>query len=122
MPVSRIWTGLGVVYIRETTQNVEKHQGVNDGEIKSLEGYFDNLAAAAVNETLVLEQLVVNNTKLAATNENLVAIVQKLTNDIKYLESETSHLKKGGKSSGIPPCATIARKKGIMRLRHATSW
>ena len=74
--MSRIWTGLGVVYIRETTQNVEKHQGVNDGGIKALEGYFDNLAAAAVNEKSVLYQIVANNTKLASTNEDLVAIVK----------------------------------------------
>ena len=54
--------------------------------MKALEGYFNNLATAAVNEKSVLEQLVANNTKLAATNKNLVAIVKKLTNDIKNLE------------------------------------
>ena len=30
---------------------------VEDGGIKALEGYFDNLAAAAVNEESVLQQL-----------------------------------------------------------------
>ena len=44
--------------------------------MQSLEGYFDNPAAAAVNEKLVLEQLVANNTKLATTNKNLVAVVK----------------------------------------------
>ena len=44
--------------------------------MNALEGYFDNLAAAAVNKKLVLAQLVANNTKLAATNENLVAVVR----------------------------------------------
>ena len=63
--------------------------------MKALEGYFDNLAAAAVNKKSVLEQLVANNTKLAATNENLVAMVKKLTYGIKNLEQETSGLKKG---------------------------
>ena len=38
----------------ETTKNVEKNQGVDDGGTKVLEGYFDNLADAAVNEKLVL--------------------------------------------------------------------
>ena len=65
--------------------------------MKALEGYFDNLAATMFNEKLVLENLVANNTKLAATNENLVAMVKKLTNGIKNLELETSCLKKGGK-------------------------
>ena len=67
----------------------------------ALEEYFDNLAAA-VNEKLVLEKLVANNTKIAATNENLVAIVKKLTNEIKYIERETSRLKKGGQGKQDP--------------------
>ena len=53
---------------QETTLNVEKKQELYDGGMKALEGYFDNLAAAAVNEKSVLEQLVVNNTKLVAKN------------------------------------------------------
>ena len=59
---------------QETTQNVENKQAVNDGGMKALEGYFDNLAAAAVNEKSVLEQLVENNTKLAANNKSLVVV------------------------------------------------
>ena len=70
--------------------------------MKAIEGYFDNLAAAAVNKKSVLKKLVTNNTKLAATNENLVAIVKKLTNDIKYLERETARLKKGGQRKRDP--------------------
>ena len=58
----------------KTTQNVENKQAVNDGGMKALEGYFDNLAAAAVNEKSVLEQLVANNTKLAANNKSLVVV------------------------------------------------
>ena len=45
--------------------------------MKSLEGYFDNLAATAVNEKSVLEKLVANKSKLAAANKELVAIVKK---------------------------------------------
>ena len=61
---------------QETTQNVEKQQGVGDRDMKALEGYFNNLAAAVVNKKLVLKKLVVNNTKIYATNENLVAMVK----------------------------------------------
>ena len=70
----------------ETTQNVEKIQGVDDGGMQALEGYFSNLSAAVVNEKSALENLVANTTKLAATNENLVPMVKKLTNDIKNLK------------------------------------
>ena len=48
----------------ETMQNVEKNQSVDDGDMKALEGYFDNLVAAAVNEKSVLENLVANNTSI----------------------------------------------------------
>ena len=53
--------------------------------MKALEGYFNNLSAAAVKEKLVLEHMVANNTKLAANNENLVAMVKTFTRDIKNL-------------------------------------
>ena len=66
--------------------------------LKSLEGYFDNLAAAAsaTNGKTVLEQLVASNAKLAATNEELVAVVKKLTNENKDLQRETNRLNKRG--------------------------
>ena len=57
----------------------------------ALEGYFDNLCAAATNEKSVLEKLVAKNAKLAATNEDLVAIV-------KNVQLETYRLKKTGGS------------------------
>ena len=70
--------------------------------MKALEGYFDNLAAAAVNKKLVLEKLVANNTKISANNKNLVAMVKKLTSSINNLGQENSRLKKGGKSRRVP--------------------
>ena len=73
---------------------MENNQGVDDGGKKALEGYFDNLAAAVVNEKFVLEQLVANNTKLAANNDNLVAMVKKMTSNIKNLERDNSRLNK----------------------------
>ena len=59
---------------------------VDISDLKTLERYFDNLAAAAVNKQGVLKKLVLNNTTLATSNENLVAIVKKQSNDIKNLE------------------------------------
>ena len=68
------------------TSKVETNNGVDKVGMKDLEGYFDNLAAAAVNNKSVLELLVANNAKLAATNNELFAIVKKLSNKIKILE------------------------------------
>ena len=64
------------------------------GDLKTLKGYFDNLAAAAVNEKGVLQKLVLNNTTISTSNESLVALVKKLSNDIKNLEQTTSRMKK----------------------------
>ena len=69
-----------------TTSKVETNNGVNEGGMKALEVYFYNLAAAAVNNKSVLELMVANNAKLAATNNELFAIVKKLSNKIKILE------------------------------------
>ena len=73
---------------------------MEDGGIKALEGYFDNLAAAAVNEKSVPQKLLLNDTTLAKCNESLVALVKKLTGDIKNLERDNSRLKKGEEVSG----------------------
>ena len=67
-----------------------------DVGIKATEGYFDNLAAAAVNEKSVLQLLVLNNTTLTTSNKTLVALVKKLNIDIKNLERKNSRLKRGG--------------------------
>ena len=67
--------------------------------MKSLKGYFGNLAAAAtIIEKLVLKQLVSNNAKLAATNKDLVATVKNISNDIMDLQRETYQLNKTGVS------------------------
>ena len=71
------------------------------GDLETLEGYFDNLAAAAVNEKGVLEQLVLDNTTLATSNESLVALVKNQSNDIKNLEREIYRMKKGGQVSAM---------------------
>ena len=53
-----------------------------------------------------------NNTKIAATKENLVVIAKKLTNDIKSLERETSRLRKGGQSKRDPTLRHHCKKEG----------
>ena len=63
--------------------------------IQALEGYFDNFAAAAVNEKGVLQKLVLNNTTPTTSNEILVALVNKLNGDINNPERANSRPKKG---------------------------
>ena len=55
------------------------------GDLKTLEGYFDNLAAAAVNGKGVLQKLALNNTTLSTSKVSLAALAKKLNNDIKNL-------------------------------------
>ena len=81
--------------LQETTINTETQQEVDDSGMKALEGYFDNLATAVVNKNTVLQELVLNNTKIARSNESLISLVKKLTGDIKNLERDNSCLKKG---------------------------
>ena len=69
------------------------------GDLKTLEGYFDNLADDAVNEKGVLKQLMLNNTTLATSNKSLVSLIKKQSNDIKNQEREISCMKKGGQAS-----------------------
>ena len=66
-----------------TTSTVETSSGGNEVGINNIEGYFDNLSATAINEKSVLKQLVTNNSKIAATNKDLVVMVKKLSNNIK---------------------------------------
>ena len=49
----------------------------DSSDVKTLEGYFDNLDTAVVNEKDVLKQMVLNNTTLATSNKSLVALVKK---------------------------------------------
>ena len=88
-----------------------------DVGIKDLEGYFNNLAAAAVNEKSVLQQLMLNNTALTTSNESLVALVKKLNGDIKNLEHKKSRLKKGGHvSTRNTTLCNNCKKEGFHQL------
>ena len=82
--------------ITPSLENQLEEDGVG---LNALGGYFDNLADAAVNKKGVLQQLVLNKTTLATSNESLVALVKKLSGDIKNLEREIYRLKKGRKFS-----------------------
>ena len=67
---------LSYVRARNPTTVAEKNNGGDEVGMKSLEGYSDKLAATAISEKSVLEQLVTNNSKLAATNKDLVAMAK----------------------------------------------
>ena len=64
-----------------------QHEGASEN-VNTLEGYFNNLAAAATNEKGLLKQLVLNKTTLTNSNKSLVALVKKQANDLKNLERE----------------------------------
>ena len=67
-----------------------------------------------MNEKGVLQQLVLNNTTLATSNESLVALVKKLSRDIKNLEQEISRLKKGRQvSARNTTLCTNCKKEGF---------
>lgn len=59
-----------------------------------LDGYFDHLAAATTTEKAVLEELVGTNATLTKTNEELVAVVKKMTTENKLLQNENNSLRK----------------------------
>ena len=89
--------------------------------LKALEGYFDNLAGATTNKKKLLEQLVANNDKLAATNEELVAVVKNHPTKIKISNERSITLRKREdpgrqKGRGNQPCAPIAKIKAITNL------
>ena len=102
---------------------MENQQEVDDGGMKALKGKFDNLVAATVTEKSAIQQLVLNNTKLAASNKSLVALVKKLTGTSRTLNDTTRASRKAGKSAaGVQPSATTARKKSTTIQTHATSF
>ena len=86
----------------------------DSSDVKTLGGYFDNLAAAVTNEKDVLKRLVLNNTTLAMSNESLVALVKKQHNEIKNLKWKISRIKKPGQSSARnpPTLCTNCKKEG----------
>ena len=106
--------------VRQVLDNREVTTGNGSDEvgIKALEGYFDNLAASTANKKSVLEKLVVNNAKLSATNEDLVAIVKKYSTRIRISNERSTASRKWAavgqhKGSDTQRCAPIAKSKFI---------
>ena len=64
------------------------------GGTTEMEGFFDNLAAAATNDKAVLAQLIENKTKLVNTNEELAASVKNLTNENRQLQKEINTIQR----------------------------
>lgn len=62
--------------------------------LEALDGYFDNLAAAATTEKSLLEELVKSNATLTNTNEDLANIVKRLTGEKKNIQQEVNELRK----------------------------
>ena len=83
----------------------------DSSNVKTLKGYFDNLADAVMSEKYVLKQLVLNNITLATSNESLVALDKKQQNEIKNLERELFRHKKLGQSSARNPPNLCANYK-----------
>uniref|UniRef100_A0A7S4JRA9 Uncharacterized protein n=1 Tax=Odontella aurita TaxID=265563 RepID=A0A7S4JRA9_9STRA len=69
----------------------------------AFEGYFENLAAVAVNEKAVLEQLVAANATLNTTNAELSATVARLSKENQNLQCEcTAARKKTPAAAAVP--------------------
>ena len=65
----------------DESEDMNPHMGAN------LEGYFDNLAAAAMNEKEVLENLIKSMAKVATANEALTQSNATLTQQLAVLQT-----------------------------------
>ena len=106
--------------------------------VKDLEGYFDNLAAAATNEKAVLGQLVANNTPLTETNAEMTEAVKHLQANVQMLRQEMKEFKQlwsvavvatevdaatgERKAAGLRNFAPIANVRCITCRMSASNW
>lgn len=102
-----------------TEQDIREQQGQGGGGgggaktneesypvgLEALNGYFDNLAAAAMTEKAVLEELVKANATLTGTNKELSGVVKKITAENWQLQQEVNNLRK---KVGAAPSPAIA--------------
>ena len=107
-----------------TTSAVETNNVGEEVGMKAFKGYFDKLVAAAINEKSVLQQLVVNNSKLATTNEDLVAMVKNCPTILRIPKEKPPDSRKQvvaghHKERGTQPCTHTVKRKGIMNVLHA---
>lgn len=80
---------------------------ISDDTLAKLDGYLDNLAAAATTEKSTLAQLVENNATLMATITSLTASVTALSTAYTILAAKVDP---GGKATGGKPRAKTQRK------------
>ena len=61
--------------------------------LAALYGYFDNIAAAAMNEKAVLEELVKDLTTITTSNAEMAATTKKLTGENRQFQQQLNILK-----------------------------
>ena len=61
--------------------------------LAALYGYFDNIAAAAMNEKAVLEDLVKDLTTITTSNAEMTATTKKLTGENRQFQQQLNILK-----------------------------
>ena len=61
--------------------------------LAALYGYFDNIAAAAMNEKAVLEELVKDLTTITTSNAEMTATTKKLTGENRQFQQQLNILK-----------------------------
>ena len=61
--------------------------------LAALYGYFDNIAAAAMNEKAVLEELVKDLTTITTSNADMTATTKKLTGENRQFQQQLNILK-----------------------------
>ena len=96
----------------------------DSSNVKTLEGYFDNLADAVTNEKDVLKQLVLNNITLATSNESLVALEK--SNKMRsrtWSGNFTAIRSYANPAQGTPqPYALTVKKRGTTSPKIDMSW
>ena len=86
------------------TVSPDESEDINPPMGANLEGYFDNLAAAAMNEKQVLEDLVKSMSKVTASNDVLTKTNVALTHQLAVL-----HTRVCGTATPPPPRAPTGR-------------
>lgn len=92
----------------------------NQKALEEIAGYFDNLAAETTTERAVLEELVKANATLTSTNEELVAVVKRLTGENKSLQQEVNGLchRLGTDGANTGPAAMERKTKDVPELQE----
>ena len=95
----------------DESEDMNPHMGAN------LEGYFDNLAAAAMNEKQVLEDLVKSMSKVTTANEALTQTNATLTHQLAVLQTRVC----GAVTPPPPPQPRAPRGRGTPRQPGAAT-